>query len=98
MLRRLAVYSVVLMLLLAGVACTRLGKPGVGEQKLVLEKLTESGAIPLKWGKLVSVSGVPGIENWAQLWLQDEEGTIRIVTYDVGGNYLSNQVRVIRRN
>lgn len=95
---RLIVYSVMLILLFAGVTCTKLGRPGVGEQKLVLEKLTESDAIPLKWGKLVSVSGVPGIDNWAQLWLQDEEGTIRIVTYDVGGNYLSNQVRVIRRN
>jgi hypothetical protein len=95
---RLAAYFIVLALLASGVSCTKLREPGVGEQELVVEKLTKADSIPLKWGRLVSVSSVPGIDNWAQLWFQDDEGTIRIVPYDVSGNYLSSQARVIRRD
>jgi hypothetical protein len=89
---------IVLTLLFGGISCTKLGEPGVGEHKLVIEKLTAADSIPLKWGKLVSVSSTPGINNWVQLWFQDDEGTIRTVPYDVGGNYLSRQARVIRRD
>jgi len=89
---------VILALLVGGMSCTKLGEPGVGEQKLVMEKLTAADSIPLKWGKLVSVSSVPGISNWVQLWFQDDEGTIRIAPYDVGSNYLASQARVIRRD
>jgi len=89
---------VMLALLAGGISCTRLGEPGLGEQKLVVERLMETDSIPLKWGKLVSVSSVPGINNWAQLWFQDDEGIIRVVPYDVGGNYLSSLARVIRRD
>ena len=95
---RLVRCIIVLALLVGGISCTKLGEPGAGEQKLVIEKLTAADSIPLKWGKLVSVSSTPGINNWVQLWFQDDEGTIRTVTYDVGGNYLSSQARVIRRD
>jgi len=85
-------------LLVGGISCTRLGESGSAEQKLVMEELTETGSIPLKWGKLVSVSSVPGVANWVQLWFQDEEGIIRMVPYSIGDNSLSGQARVIRRN
>jgi len=89
---------IILTLLFGGISCTKLGEPGVGEQILVMEKLTAADSIPLKWGKLISVSSVTGMANWTQLWFQDDEGTIRIVPYDVNDNYLSRQARVIRRD
>jgi hypothetical protein len=84
--------------LILGVSCAKIGEPGATEQKLVLEKLTQTDAIPAKWGKLVSVSSAPGIEIWVQLWFQDDEGVIRVVPYNVRDNYLSSQARIINRN
>lgn len=98
MIRRCAMLFVLSLLLLAGLSCARLGEPGAGEQKLALEKLSQSDTIPAKWGKVVSVSSVAGQADWAQIWLQDDEGTIRIVPYNVSANYLSSQARVIRRD
>ena len=85
-------------ILILGVSCARIGEPGPTEQRLVLEKLTQTDSIPAKWGKLVSVSSTPGVENWAQLWFQDDEGNIRVVPYNVRDNYLSSQARIIHRN
>jgi hypothetical protein len=85
-------------ILIFGVSCTKLGKPGPGEQKLVLQELTQADSIPAKWGKLVSVSSVASEERWVQLWFQDDEGNIRLVPYNVSDNYLSNQARMIRRD
>jgi hypothetical protein len=95
---RLVGCFVMSVILIFGASCTKLGQPGPGEQKLVLEKLPEAGSIPVKWGKLVSVSSVPPLDNWVQLWFQDDEGTIRIVPYNVTDNYLSSLARTIRRN
>ncbi len=88
----------VLALLAGGISCTRLGVSGPAEQKLAMEELAKADSIPLGWGKLVSVSSVPGIEHWAQLWFQDDEGTIRMLPYNIGDNSLSGQARVIRRH
>jgi len=84
--------------LLAGASCARMGQPGPDEQTLTLQKLPNADSIPARWGKLVSVSSVPGVENWAQLWFQDDEGTVRMVPYNVSDNYLSGQARIIRRD
>jgi hypothetical protein len=86
------------VILIFGMSCTKLGEPGLAEQTLVLQKMTQTDSIPANWGKLVSVSSVPGVEHWAQLWFQDDEGTIRILPYNVSNNYLSSQARIIRRN
>jgi hypothetical protein len=98
MIRRLAGLLVLSVLLISGLSCAKLGEPGAGEQKLVLEKLSQPDTIPAKWGKVVSVSSVAGQADWAQIWLLDDEGTIRIVPYNVSANYLSSQARVIRRD
>jgi hypothetical protein len=95
---RLTVCLVMSAILIFSVSCTRLGEPGSGEQKLVLQELTQTNSIPAKWGKLVSVSSVPDIEKWVQLWFQDDEGNIRVVPYNVSDNYLSIQARMIRRD
>jgi hypothetical protein len=55
-------------------------------------------SIPSSWGKRVSVSSCPGIENWVQLWFQDDAGTIHVAPYNVRDNYLLSQVSVIRRD
>lgn len=96
--RRVIGGLIMLAILSGGISCTKIGQPGVREQKLVTEEMTAADSIPSKWGKLVSVSSVTGIPNWAQLWFQDDEGVIRIVPYEVGANYLSRQARVIRRD
>ena len=98
MIRRSAVFFVLSLLLIAGLSCAKLGEPGAGEQKLILEKLSQPDSIPAEWGKVVSVGSVTGLADWAQIWLQDDEGTIRIVPYNVSANYLSSQARVIRRD
>jgi hypothetical protein len=89
---------VLAVILILGASCTRLGEPGPGEQKLALENLTRADSVPASWGKLVSVSSVPGQEKWALLWFQDDEGVIRILTYNVNDNYLSIQARIIKRD
>ena len=98
MFQRLAAVIMVSALLVFGIACSRLDEPVPGEQSLALQKLILPDSIPAKWGKLISVCSVPGIDKWAQLWLQDEEGVIRIIPYNVEDNYLSSQARVIRRD
>ncbi|MCK7489830.1 MAG: hypothetical protein MZU79_06090 [Anaerotruncus sp.] len=57
------------------------GRTGCRRTKLVLEKLSQPDAIPAMWGQVVFVSSVAGQADWAQIWLQDDEGTIRIVPY-----------------
>jgi len=98
MFQRMAAIATVLVLLVLGMACSKLDEPVPGEKSLALQKLNQLDSIPAKWGKLISVSSVPGIEKWAQLWLQDDEGVIRIIPYNVEDNYLSSTARVIRRD
>jgi len=88
----------VCVVLLAGVSCTRLGEPTSGEQTLALQTLTRTDSIPAAWGKLVSVSSSPGIEDLVQLWFQDDAGIIRMAHYNVKDNFLSKQVRMIGRD
>lgn len=93
-----AVCLVLCALLLLGVSCAKLGETDAGVRQLALEKVDRPDVIPVNWGKLVAVSAVAGLSDWAQLWLQDDAGTIRIVPYNVSDNYLSGQARVIRRD
>jgi len=89
---------VIFAILGAGVSCKKIGTPGPGEQNLAVQKLTKTDSIPTTWGKLVSVSSAPGIENWVQLWFQDDGGVIRMVPYNVSDNFLSGQGRIISRD
>lgn len=98
MFHRFLVCLVVFAVLIFSVSCTRLGEPGPGEQNLALQELTQPDSIPANWGKLVSVSSIPAAGKWVQLWFQNDEGIIRVVTYNVGDNYLSSQARIIHRN
>lgn len=98
MYQRLVGCLVLFTILLFGMSCTKLGEPGPGEQKLMPTELTKTDSIPADWGKLISVSSTPGIDRWAQLWFQDDEGVIRIVAYNVRDNYLSRQARTIQRD
>ena len=98
MLQRLAGILVVIAILASGAVCKKMGEPGDGEQKLSVEELPRADSIPKEWGKLLSVSSIPGVEKWAQLWFEDDEGDIRLVPYNVESNYLSKQARVIRRD
>ena len=61
------------------------------------EELPDKDSIPAEWGKLVAVSSAPDIDNWVQLWLEDEGGTIRMVAYHIIQNKVSSQARVFPR-
>jgi hypothetical protein len=95
---RFSACFIMFAVLIVSASCAKVGEPGPGEQKSVLENLTKPDSIPANWGKLVSVSSSPGLEYWVQLWFQDDEGTIRVVRYNVRDNFLSSKASVIPRN
>lgn len=70
---------------------------GAGEGAVAVEKLPEVDSIPLEWGNLVS-SNVISSQPWVcQLWFQDENGTLRLVHYDVRDNVFISNARLIPR-
>jgi hypothetical protein len=97
MISRVRVIFVVVILVLLHVSCARLAEeqpPKEGE--IVMEELPHADSIPLKWGKLISVSSAADI-NWVQLWFQDEESNIRMVLYNIRNNTLSKKARLFSR-
>ncbi len=98
MFRRFVGIFVLCTILAAGASCTRLGKLGPGEKNLAVITLPQPDSIPAGWGRLVSVSSAPGVENWVQLWLQDDQGTIRVASYNVKDNHLHTQAVMIGRD
>ena len=95
---RLGVCLGMVALLLFSVSCKRLGEPGPAEQKLISERLPQPDSIPAKWGKLVSVSSVPSVPDWVQLWFQDDTGNVRFIGFNIRNYYLSGKIYLIRRD
>ena len=84
---------VLLVLIFLNFSCVKLEEKR--QTGIISEKLPQTDSIPLAWGKLISVSTV---QNWAQLWFQDEEGNIRMIPYNVPQNRLLSEAKVIRRS
>jgi hypothetical protein len=96
MLVRLGMCAVVLMLVGLVPSCAKMPEwetPGQG----AVEEFKDTTAIPSQWGKLVAVTNAPAFQYEFQLWLQDEEGRVRLVNYDLRKNRLMPTVRVINR-
>ena len=74
-------------------SCSRVQEPTKGElKKVILEKLD---AIPIEYGSLVGVIANPESLRWAQLWFEDDDGIIRVVS---AGQSIHENVTVIPRN
>ena len=98
MLHRKAICLLVVVFLFPVISCTRLGEaPTKGIVPLGTEYLPAVDSIPLEWGKLVSVSTTPIYEGIFQLWFQDENGKVRMVTFDIRDSRLISVARVIPR-
>ena len=96
MLVRLGMCAVVLMLVGLIPSCAKMPEwetPGKG----AIEELKDTAGIPSQWGKVMAVTNVPAFQYEFQLWLQDEEGRVRLVNYDLRTNSLLPNVRVINR-
>ncbi len=81
------------------IACSRVQKEPVytkGELRTV--KLKELDGIPREYGSLVGVTANPVYHRWAQLWFQDDNGTVRVVTVGFFDQTMLEDVTVIPRN
>ena len=88
MLRRAGMCLLVMALVLFTMSCTKLsGFAPQEEGGIALEKLEDMTSIPLKFGKLISVSTIPE-RGLSQVWFQDDDGTVRMVVFDINTNRL----------
>ncbi len=83
---------------IVALGCARLPEqaaPGDGGA-IAAEQLVDIVSIPSEWGSLIAVLAQPE-STLRKLWLQDDTGTIRIVTFNERTQQLSTTVGVIRR-
>lgn len=78
------------------ISCSRVQAPAQGELKTV--KLKKLDAIPLEYGSLFGVTANPEFPRWAQLWFEDDDGTIRVVSVGFFDRKILENVTVIPRN
>ncbi len=98
MLSRTQKCLVVVILALLPLSCTKLPEQGTpGKGNVAFETLPTKDSVPLKWGNLVSVNTIPDLPYVFHLWFQDEQGNLRMVSYDMRANILGADVRVISR-
>ena len=72
----------ILGLMLIPLSCTALpdARPPVEGEVVGVQDLASTGAVPLEWGSLVSVTQA-GVGATARLWFQDDSGTVRMVAF-----------------
>jgi hypothetical protein len=87
----------VLILAVLPVSCVKMPEwAPAGEGDIATEDLPDADAIPLAWGKLVSVT-ITEQDYFYQLWFQDEAGNVRMVGYDLRTNRLIPKARLFSR-
>ena len=96
--RRPWIKLVLLPVVLLSFSCARLPESGRSPQAgmLPVEMLDDEQSVPTEFGQLVAVSESPGRST--RLWFQDEEGIIRLVSFNNVTARLAPQASVIRRN
>jgi hypothetical protein len=98
MLGRAIISLLLAVAVLLSLSCTKLPEwEATGEGDIAVEALPEINSIPLKWGNLVSVSTNLNQPYISWLWFQDENGSLRMVTYDMRANKFSTTARLIPR-
>jgi len=81
------------------VSCTRLPQDGAPRAAggLAVESLEDEVSVPSEWGNLIDVTQHPSLEQITWLWFQDDEGSIRVVWYNVRTMRLATEATVIHR-
>ncbi len=98
MLRRAAIYFVVIASVLLTFSCARLLEEPTPEEIVVAkEALPYMDSIPAQWGNLISVSSVAEYPTQVQLWFQDDKGLVRMVTYSIRSNMFGNEFVLFHR-
>ena len=91
---------VIILILLLSVSvftsCARVQEPVKGELKTV--ELKTFDAIPKDYGSLISVTANPEFSQWAQLWFEDDDGIIRVVSVGFFDQKIMKSVTEIPRN
>ena len=59
--------------------------------------LQHTTSLPSDWGNLVSVTNSAALPDLMQLWLQDRDGTVRVVEYRLATRQILNVVLIRRR-
>ncbi len=96
MLGRVGICFLVMTLIFLTSSCTRLSEPtALEEGEIAVEKMTDVDSIPSKWGKLVSVSNRSDWPHVFQLWFQDEDGNVRMASYNMSRSRLLPNAIVI---
>ena len=78
------------------ISCSRVDELTKGELKTV--KLKKLDAIPLEYGSLVGVTANPDFPRWAQLWFEDDDSVIRVISVGFFEQIINENVTVIPRN
>ena len=98
MISRIGIFFIAVVLILLPLSCAKIEKPPVPVTgQLTKEKLPDTNTIPLKWGRLISVTRVGNGSRRVQLWFQDEDGNVREVLYYFERHHLGSEVRLITR-
>lgn len=89
---------VIMVLVLLSISCTKMPQWATsGQGNVAIEALPAKDSIPLKWGKLVSVTASPDIRYAFVLCFQDEQSNLRMVVYDGRANAFFGNVVLIPR-
>ena len=89
----------VLALAVTAFACEKLPARGSPRPQLPVEALTRPDAVPAAWGNLVGVTTVGQYPSYVQLWFQDDQKVIRVVTLRATNTTVDILgARLIRRN
>lgn len=78
-------------------SCQRVDTASI-KGELTTIKLTDLKSIPLDYGKLIAVTSPSNYPEWAHLWFEDENKTIRMIRVGFADDRLHEKVTVIPRN
>ena len=98
MLIRIGICLIAVAVVLAPLSCAKLPEwAGPGEGDITVEALPEAASIPSEWGNLVSTNFNPHTRYRLNLCFQDQQGTLRMVIYDLRSNQFLPNARLIPR-
>jgi len=89
--RKLMLTALSAILLLGLVSCARISNDEDASKFAALESL------PLDYGQLKAVTSTEQYPGWAQLWFQDDAGTIRLVRVNWATDQMLTKVLTVTR-
>ena len=89
--RKLILSAICAFLLLGALSCTRISSDNDPS------RYAEQLSIPMEYGQLKAVTMTDQYHGWAQLWFQDDAGTIRMVRVDWSTDQMLKKTLTITR-